>query len=284
MVLNPAYVHNALADLRIMNEAEDGGAESLASKFESSDTSSSTRWTRAAALPSVCPQAVAAAVVDEALALRCRRLDPGQQRRNSGIIRRAVCRRLRVTPLPPHTRRSQAVRGQRRPSVGAGGGAAARHGCKGGAQHGCKGGGGAAAAAASSIVVAGRLPPRLDIIPTSRLAPSHHDRRSTSPPRPHYLLLCTNITIAMLCGPHNILSQAQSLCRKQQFTGAIRTGLLRFGAAGLIGGARESREPISCSPHDLDRSPTVGERLMGCATTREGMVRVAWHDAQSPRR
>jgi hypothetical protein len=92
--------------------------------------------------------------------------------------------------------------------------------------------------------------PRLDIIPTSRLAPSHHDRRSTSPPRPHYLLLCTNITVAMLCGPHNILilSQAQSLCRKQQFTGAIRTGLLRFGAAGLIGGARESREPISCSP------------------------------------
>ena len=35
MVLKtPAYVHNALADLRIMNEAEDGGAESLASKFE----------------------------------------------------------------------------------------------------------------------------------------------------------------------------------------------------------------------------------------------------------
>ncbi|MCP4469056.1 MAG: hypothetical protein GY813_20215 [Halieaceae bacterium] len=33
-VMNPAYVHNALADLRIMNEAEDGGAESLASKFE----------------------------------------------------------------------------------------------------------------------------------------------------------------------------------------------------------------------------------------------------------
>ena len=32
--MNPAYVHNALADLHIMNEAEDGGAESLASKFE----------------------------------------------------------------------------------------------------------------------------------------------------------------------------------------------------------------------------------------------------------
>ena len=90
----------------------------------------------------------------------------------------------------------------------------------------------------------GRLPPRLDIIPTSRLAPSHHDRRSTSPPRPHYLLLCTNSRLQCT----RILSQAQSLCRKQQFTGAIRTGLLRFGAAGLIGGARESREPISCSP------------------------------------
>jgi len=34
MVLNHAYVHNTLAGLRIMNEAEDGGAESLASKFE----------------------------------------------------------------------------------------------------------------------------------------------------------------------------------------------------------------------------------------------------------
>ena len=169
----------------------------------SSDTSSSTGWTRAAAQSSVCPQAVAAAVVDAALALRCRRLDPGLQRRNSGIIRRAINRRLRVTPLPPHTRRSQAVRGQRRPSVGAGGGAAARHGCKGGAQHGCKGGGGPAAAAASSIVVAGRFPPRLDIIPMSRLAPSHHDRRSTSPPRPHYLLLCTNSRL-QCCADHII--------------------------------------------------------------------------------
>ena len=169
----------------------------------SSDTSSSTGWTRAAALSSVCPQAVAAAVVDAALALRCRRLDPGLQRRNSGIIRRAINRRLRVTPLPPHTRRSQAVRGQRRPSVGAGGGAAARHGCKGGAQHGCKGGGGAAAAAASSIVVAGRLPP----------SPGHNSDVTTRslPPRPALDFSATpslfitlhELTIAMLCGPHN---------------------------------------------------------------------------------
>ena len=170
----------------------------------SSDTSSSTGWTRAAALSSVCPQAVASAVVDAALALRCRRLDPGLQRRNSGIIRRAINRRLRVTPLPPHTRRSQAVRGQRRPSVGAGGGAAARHGCKGGASTDAR----AAAALPRQPPLRlwwrGDFRPRLDIIPTSRLAPSHHDRRSTSPPRPHYLLLCTNSRL-QCCADHNII-------------------------------------------------------------------------------
>ena len=49
----------------------------------------------------------------------------------------------------------------------------------------------------------GDFRPRLDIIPTSRLAPSHHDRRSTSPPRPHYLLLCTNSRL-QCCADHII--------------------------------------------------------------------------------
>ena len=82
----------------------------------------------------------------------------------------------------------------------------------------------------------------------SRLAWTSFRRHDSLPPtttgarllRHALIIYYLHEQIAML---YNILSQAQSLCRKQQFTGAIRTGLLRFGAAGLIGGARESREP-----------------------------------------